>query len=108
MEVAFLGWLLHRQQPPVAEHDVDLAREEVGVGQLAVVDGDVEVVGVVVQLRALPRRAEVLEDELVDARPRASSSPGRGSSQSNQRSACSASTSACSGSTSVGVADPDS
>ena len=62
-----LEGLAHRDEPALTEHDVDLARRELVAVEPAVVDRDVEVVRVVIELRALPGVAEILEDELVQA-----------------------------------------
>ena len=58
--------LADREQPPVAEHDVDLADDELVARSSAVVHGDVVVVGEPLELGALMRVDEVLGGQVVD------------------------------------------
>ena len=58
--------LAHRQQPPVAEHDVDLPRGQDIVDERAVVHGDVKMVAVVLELGALAPVMKVLGGQVTD------------------------------------------
>ena len=51
-----VGRMTHGDDPPGAHHDVDLAALELVVEQIAIVDGDVEVVAVADQLGAFRLR----------------------------------------------------
>jgi hypothetical protein len=61
-----IAGLTNRQQPPVAEHDVDLPRGQHVLDERAVVHGDVEVVAIVLELGALAAVMEVLGGQVTD------------------------------------------
>ena len=65
---AVVAGMTHSEDPALAQHDVDLTAREDVISELAVVDGDVEVVAVTLQLGALALVGEIVDHDLANVK----------------------------------------